>query len=127
MKLAKALEIEDELDRIITLKPNAKNASSSKIPFPVPCSIRTCLTHYLDLRPAIKQHHLELFAKYSGDPSEKAVLLQLADLRELFNEAIVKPQKVLSDILNEFPSIKVFFLDLYFLSIIFCRFHLRLY
>jgi NADPH-ferrihemoprotein reductase len=50
------------LDRPIKLIPNPGNALSAnaKMPFPMPCSIRTALTYYVDLRATIKQYQLEV-------------------------------------------------------------------
>lgn len=48
---------ESDLDKAIDLK--GKDASS-KPPFPTPCSWRTALTFYCDLRDQLKQYHLEV-------------------------------------------------------------------
>lgn len=62
-KLAKVLRLGNaELDKVITLKPNKENksAESAKLPFPLPCTIRTALLHYLDLPAIVKQYQLEV-------------------------------------------------------------------
>jgi NADPH-ferrihemoprotein reductase len=61
--LASALGLSNEdLDKIIKIKPNGDNPLSgmAKNPFPNPCSIRTALTYYRDIRTPIKQHQLEV-------------------------------------------------------------------
>ncbi|KAJ3042271.1 hypothetical protein HDV00_007638 [Rhizophlyctis rosea] len=97
--LANALKLSpQELDTIITLKPNpaASNSSSAKLPFPLPCTLRTALLHYLDV-----------LGKYAKDPIERAALFELADNRELYVSAVEKSQKNLREILSVFPSVEL--------------------
>ena len=62
VELANVLKLsQKQLDTVITLKPNpAANSSSNKLPFPLPCTLRTTLLHYLDVQAIMKQYQLEV-------------------------------------------------------------------
>ncbi|KND01448.1 uncharacterized protein SPPG_03252 [Spizellomyces punctatus DAOM BR117] len=110
MRLAKALGLtEEELDKVVILKPNKQNmaAESAKVPFPVPCTVRTALLHYLDLAAIVKQYQLEILAKYCKDTAERDLLFELADNRELYVPLIERSRKDLADVLDVFQSIEV--------------------
>lgn len=55
----------------------------------------------------MKQHHLKILAKYAEKKEERTVLMKLSDDRDLFVEAVEKPQKTLAQTLEEFKSVKV--------------------
>ncbi|ORY51097.1 hypothetical protein BCR33DRAFT_846730 [Rhizoclosmatium globosum] len=78
-----------------------------EMPFPNPCSVRTAFTHYLAITSPIKQHQLELMAKYATSEVEKEVIYSLVDDRTLYIEKIETPQKNLAEILKDFPSVKL--------------------
>ncbi|KAI8906113.1 hypothetical protein DFJ77DRAFT_504649 [Powellomyces hirtus] len=109
-RLAQALHISHGvLDSIVQLKPNKKNmsAANAKMPFPAPCTVRTALVNYLDVSSTIKQHQLEILAKYADDPAERTALFELSENRERYVTLIEKSRKDLADILEAFPSIAV--------------------
>ncbi|KAJ3087056.1 hypothetical protein HK100_008493 [Physocladia obscura] len=109
-ELAKLLGLDDSgLDEIVKLKANTANRLSTmaKMPFPNPCSVRTALTHYLTINAPIKQHHLELIAKFASDETEKTAIYKLVDDRNLYVERVETPQKNLAEILRDFPSVKL--------------------
>jgi NADPH-ferrihemoprotein reductase len=106
--LAQALKLtSEEMEQIFEFKPHPDNplSASAKLPFPMPCSIRTALTHYLDLQSVVKQYQMEILAKFASNKTERDRLLQLADDRSLFLSLIEKPQKNLRHILQEFTSV----------------------
>ncbi|KAJ3333728.1 NADPH-cytochrome P450 reductase [Blyttiomyces sp. JEL0837] len=108
--LADALKLsKEELDDVVVLKPNSANpqASTAKIPFPNPCSVRTALSHYLAIKSTMKQHQLEILAKYATSETEKALLFELVDDRDKYVKLIENSQKTLREILQAFPSISV--------------------
>ncbi|KAJ3122369.1 NADPH-cytochrome P450 reductase [Nowakowskiella sp. JEL0407] len=104
LALARALNIESKLNDTFTIKPKT---STDKIPFPVPTTYRTALTYYLDLRPELKQHQLEVLAKYATDENEKKKLFEYVDSREKYLEEVEKTQMNLKDILLKFKSVKI--------------------
>lgn len=109
-RLVRALRLRPEqLDQIFKLSPNSNNplAMNAKVHFPQPCTLKTALTHYLDLRSPVKQWHLEILSKYARDVSEKDSLQSLASNRELFITNVEKLQCTLSHILLHFPSVVV--------------------
>ncbi|KAJ3377862.1 hypothetical protein HDU92_007898 [Lobulomyces angularis] len=107
LNIARVLGVENKLDQFFELKPNPKNKTVGKLPFSLPCSIRTALTYYVDLRIALKQHHFEILSKYTKEEIDKEILWKLSSDREFFVNCVEKPQKTLYDILTEFPSVKV--------------------
>jgi NADPH-ferrihemoprotein reductase len=117
-KLAKFLKV-DNLHATIDLKPNSANklAEAAKPSFPYPCTIKDVLTHYLDINAVMKQHHLETLSKYAGDPKESDLLFELSQNRELYVKLVETGQKTLTCILEEFPSVKVFFYSPRFLCL----------
>lgn len=102
---------ESDLDQVFQLKPHPANplSSTAKMPFPMPCSVRTALTHYVDLRTNMKQYQMEILAKYAGAEKERDALFELADDRDLYLAVVEKGQKTLKQVLLEFPSVKVAF------------------
>ncbi|KAJ3321460.1 hypothetical protein HDV06_004129 [Boothiomyces sp. JEL0866] len=106
--LAKGLKI-DNLDKVIKLVPNPDNplSASAKSHLPMPCTLRTALTNYLDINAITKQHQLEIFAKYAKDAAEKKLLEELSDKREKYVAEVETQQKTLADILHEFPSVEL--------------------
>ncbi|KAJ3020251.1 UNVERIFIED_CONTAM: NADPH-cytochrome P450 reductase [Siphonaria sp. JEL0065] len=108
--LAQALGLSHEdLDEVIKLKANAANRLSAmaKMPFPNPTTVRTALTHYLAIAAPVKQHQLDLIAKYTTDETEKQVIYSLVDDRALYVEKVEATQKNLAEILKDFPNVKL--------------------
>ncbi|KAI8608128.1 hypothetical protein BC830DRAFT_1234213 [Chytriomyces sp. MP71] len=108
--LARALRLTDkDLEGIVRLKANPANRQSAmaKTPFPNPCTVRVALTHYLAITTPVKQHQLEVLAKYAGDEGQRARVYEIVDDRALFVEAVDTPQKTLAEVLEDFPSIQI--------------------
>ncbi|KAJ3112101.1 NADPH-cytochrome P450 reductase [Phlyctochytrium bullatum] len=97
------------LEATLKLVPNSENpgSASAKTPFPSPCKVKTALTHYLAITAPLKQHQLEILAKYATDEAEKTALFELVDNRDLFVERIETPQKNLREVLEAFASVKI--------------------
>lgn len=107
---ANALQLtESDMKKVFSLKPNSDNplSSTSKMPFPMPCTVSTALTYYLDLSTGIKQYQMEILAKYAKSEIERDYLFELAENRELFLSVIEKGKKTLLQVLLEFPSVFV--------------------
>ncbi|KAJ3341987.1 hypothetical protein HDU83_006374 [Entophlyctis luteolus] len=110
MELARAAGLSDEiLDSVVRLKANSANRLSTmaKVPFPNPCTVRTALTHYLAINSPVKQHQLELMAKYAADEAEKEAIYNLVDDRAAYVEKVEHCQKNLAETLRDFKSIQL--------------------
>jgi NADPH-ferrihemoprotein reductase len=61
-EFTKILKIE-RIDETFELIPNPANplSATTRNSYPTPCTIRTCLTYYLDIQAFVKQHHFEVF------------------------------------------------------------------
>jgi NADPH-ferrihemoprotein reductase len=108
--IVNALQLsEKDMSRVFSMKPNSDNplSSTAKMPFPVPCSVETALTYYLDLSSGIKQYQMEILAKYAKSEKERDRLFELADNRDLFLSVIEKGRKTLVQVLMEFRSVSV--------------------
>ncbi|KAI8586759.1 hypothetical protein BDZ88DRAFT_454637 [Geranomyces variabilis] len=109
-RLAQALHLTDkELNSVVVPKPNAANmsAANAKLPFPAPCAIRTALASYLEVSACVKQHQLEVLAKYATDSAERDTLFALSENRERYVAAIEKSRKDLAEVLEAFPSVAI--------------------
>jgi NADPH-ferrihemoprotein reductase len=58
--------IDTDLDTIFTFSATDADAKKQS-PFPCPCSIRTALTHYVDITSTLKQQQLRELAEYVQD------------------------------------------------------------
>lgn len=107
-RLGALLHIKD-LDEVLLLAPNPQNVISdtAKVPFPTPCTIRTAMTNYVDINSFLKQYQFEILAKYASDPRERDLLWNYAQDRVLFIKNVESQQSTVSDILSEFPSLKL--------------------
>jgi NADPH-ferrihemoprotein reductase len=108
LKLANKLGCSD-LQKVIDLVPNPANPMSDtvKLNFPSPCTLNAALSHYLDLNAPLKNHHFEIISKYATSEKERDMLWDISQDRELFKSTVESSQKVLFDILCEFPSINL--------------------
>ncbi|KAJ3095678.1 NADPH-cytochrome P450 reductase [Phlyctochytrium planicorne] len=98
------------LDSVFKLNPNKEGnpmAASAKTPFPNPCSLRTAFTNYLAITAPLKQHQLEIIAKYAQSEAEKNIIFELVDNRDHFIKNIETPQKNLREVLESFSSVKI--------------------
>jgi NADPH-ferrihemoprotein reductase len=109
LALARALKVSADLDNVVSLAANPENklAHTAKAPFPTPCTLRTALTYYLAVKSTIKQHQLEILAKYAASEIERAAIYELVDDRDLYLATIEHSQMNLAEVLEAFPSIQV--------------------
>ncbi|VDN18417.1 unnamed protein product [Gongylonema pulchrum] len=57
---------------------NLDEESLKKNPFPCPCTVRTALTHYVDICAPVKSHVLRALASFTSDETERERLLLLS-------------------------------------------------
>lgn len=103
--VAKALNF--DLDKIFSLK-NADGHEWHGAPFPMPISIRECLTRYCDLTQAPRRSDLKLLAAYAKNPTDKKALLRMASKegKAEYREKILDAHFGLVDVLRMCPSIE---------------------
>lgn len=83
---------------------------AEKATFPTPCTVRDCLTRYLDLSGIPRRTTLAALANFTQNPQEGDRLRQLASKqgREEYNDFVVKEGRSLAELLTEtFPSLKI--------------------
>lgn len=56
--------------------------SSKKHPFPCPCTYRTALTHYVDIRTPPRTNVVKEMADYCTDEEERNFLLSMTSTKE---------------------------------------------
>ncbi|KAI8621005.1 hypothetical protein BC830DRAFT_1096233 [Chytriomyces sp. MP71] len=97
------------IEAIVRLKANPANwqGAMAKMPFSNPCTVLVALTHCLAITAPVKQHQLEVLAKYARDDGQKSRVYEIVNDRALFVEAVDTPQKTLAEVLEDFPSICV--------------------
>lgn len=103
--VAKALKF--DLDKIFSLT-NAEGQEWHGAPFPMPISVRECLTRYCDLTQAPRRSDLKLLAAYAKDPMDKKALLRMAskDGKAEYREKVLDAHYGLVDMLRLCPSIE---------------------
>ena len=77
-------------------------------PFPMPISVRECLTRYCDLTSAPRRSDLKLLSSYAKDPTDKKALLRMASKegKTEYRKKIVDAHFGLVDVLRMCPSIE---------------------
>jgi NADPH-ferrihemoprotein reductase len=93
------------LDDIFTLTTIDESAAK-KYPFPCPCSFRTALTYYIDIRSPPRTNIIKFLADYAGDLAEKNALLEMMQPanKDRYAEYVLVERRSILDILEEFPS-----------------------
>ena len=89
---------------------NRDEMATKKHPFPCPCTIRTALTHYLDITSLPKTHLIKELANHAIDAGEREKLLELTQSteagRKRYEEFVLDSQRSVLCILEEFQSIQ---------------------
>jgi len=104
--VAKALGY--DLDTVFSLKA-ADGHEWHGIPFPMPLTIRECLSRYLDLTSAPRRSDLKLLASYATDKIDRQALLRLAskDGKVEYKEKITQGYVGMHELLHLCPSLKI--------------------
>jgi NADPH-ferrihemoprotein reductase len=78
-------------------------------PFPMPLSIRECLTRYCDLTSAPRRSDLKLLASYAKDPMDQKALLRMSSKegRTEYKEKVLASFVGIVDLLKLCPSIEI--------------------
>lgn len=96
-----------DLDTVFTLT-NVDEDSSKKHPFPCPCTYRTALTHYVDIRTPPRTNVVKEMADYCTDEEERNILMSMTSTKEesrkKYLDWIVASRRSVLDILIDCPS-----------------------
>jgi NADPH-ferrihemoprotein reductase len=114
--VAKALGY--DLDAVFTLQPPqpATDSNSGKErrewhgePFPMPITVRECLTRYLDLTSAPRRSDLKLLSLYAKDPIDKRALQTMSSKegKAQYKEKIVDDYRGMVDLVTLCPSLEI--------------------
>jgi len=78
-------------------------------PFPMPVSVRECLTRYCDLTSAPLRSDLKQLAAYAKDPTDRNALLRMSSKegKAEYREKILDAHVGLVDLLRRCPSIEI--------------------
>jgi NADPH-ferrihemoprotein reductase len=97
-----------DLDQVFSLSA-APNHEWHGSPFPMPISVRECLTRYCDLTAPPRRSELKLLAAYAKDPTDQKALSRMASKegRAEYREKILDEYFGLVDILKLCPSIEM--------------------
>lgn len=110
-------DLVEELGRLVDAKMdlpfrliNLDEESLKKNPFPCPCTVRTALTHYVDICAPVKSHVLRALAAFTTAENEKERLLSLSTANEQglreYGNFIQKERRSIIDILQTFSTCK---------------------
>jgi NADPH-ferrihemoprotein reductase len=76
-----------------------------------PCTLKAALHQYYDIHSVVRKPVLKVLAQYTSDEGEKKRLLNLAseepDLQELYEQYIVHDCRTITEVLDDFKTIKV--------------------
>jgi len=105
--LINLLGIKDKADTIITLEKNPKSKSHAAPSIPLPCTIRTALTYYLDINANLKIRQFEIISNYSENEQEKEYYNKIIEDFKSSSIDMEKFQKTLPQLLKECPNTKI--------------------
>ncbi|KAK2711550.1 hypothetical protein QYM36_012643, partial [Artemia franciscana] len=98
-----------DLDTLFSLQ-NIDEDSTKKSPFPVPCTYRTALSHYVDITACPRTHVIKEIADYATNQEDKEKLLLLAsnnpEGKAYYQKFVLDDCRSLLHILEDFPSCK---------------------
>jgi NADPH-ferrihemoprotein reductase len=97
-----------DLDAVFSLKA-APNHEWHGAPFPMPLSVKECLTRCLDLTSAPRRSDLKLLAQYAKDPVDRKALLRLSSKegKQEYKEKIMEGYVGMVDLLKLCPSLSI--------------------
>jgi NADPH-ferrihemoprotein reductase len=97
-----------DLDAVFSVS-NAPGHEWHGAPFPMPCTVRECLTRYCDVTSAPRRSDLKLLASYCRDPLDRSALLRMAakEGRAEYKEKILDNYTGLVNLLQKCPSLQL--------------------
>lgn len=102
-----AQSLKFDLDLVFSVKPSDGHEWHGA-PFPMPISVRDCLTRYCDLTMAPRRSDLKLLAAYAKDPTDKKALMRMSSKegKAEYREKILDQHFGLVDVLKMCPSVE---------------------
>lgn len=97
-----------DLDAVFSLQA-AQGHEWHGDPFPMPLTVRECLTRYLDLTSAPRRSDLKLLTQYARDKIDRQALLRLASKegKQEYKEKITQSYVGMADLLKLCPSLSI--------------------
>eukprot|EP00980_Cylindrotheca_fusiformis_P024416 scaffold11885_cov99-Cylindrotheca_fusiformis.AAC.1 len=97
-----------DLDAVFSLKP-APGHEWHGAPFPMPITVRECLTRYLDLTSAPRRSDLKLLVQYARDIIDRKALQRLSSKegKKEYKEKIMEGYVGMVDLLKLCPSLSI--------------------
>ena len=97
-----------DLDSVFSVKA-APGHEWHGAPFPMPITVRECLSRYCDLTSAPRRSELKLLAAYAQDPTDRKALLRMSSKegKAEYREKIMEGHVGLVDLLKLCPSIQI--------------------
>jgi len=90
------------VDAVFEIEPNI----NKKVPnfFPTPCTVRECLSRYIDLTSSPRRSELKLIAQFASDPLDKQALLRMSSKegKAEYREKIIDAKIGIVDIVTKF-------------------------
>lgn len=104
--VAKALGY--DLDAVFSLQASPGHEWHGD-PFPMPLTVRECLTRYLDLTSAPRRSDLKLLTQYATDKVDRQALLRLSSKegKQEYKEKIMESYVGMADLLRLCPSLHI--------------------
>jgi NADPH-ferrihemoprotein reductase len=101
-----------DLDGVFSLKPATHHGNTHEWhgdPFPMPISVRECLTRYLDLTSAPRRSDLKLLSLYASDAVDRRALQRLSSKegKADYKEKIMNSYTGLVELLKLCPSLEI--------------------
>jgi NADPH-ferrihemoprotein reductase len=97
-----------DLDAVFSLKA-APDHEWHGAPFPMPISVKECLTRYLDLTSAPRRSDLKLLVQYAKNPIDRKALQRLSSKegKKEYKEKIMEGDVGIIDLLKLCPSLSI--------------------
>lgn len=101
-----------DLDAVFSLEPSDGDSGTSEWhgdPFPMPLTVRDCLTRYLDLTSAPRRSDLKLLSMYAKDPLDRRALQRLSSKegKQEYKERITESYVGIVDVFRLCPSLDI--------------------
>jgi NADPH-ferrihemoprotein reductase len=95
-----------DLDAVFSLQASPSHEWHGA-PFPMPISVRDCLTQHLDLTSAPRRSDLKLLVQYANDPVDRKALQRLSskDGKKEYKEKIIQRYVGVAELLKLCPSL----------------------
>lgn len=105
--VAKALGY--DLHAVFSLEAASSDHEWHGAPFPMPISVKECLTRYLDLTAAPRRSDLKLLVQYAKDPIDRKALQRLSakEGKKEYKEKITEGYVGMVDLLKLCPSLAI--------------------